>query len=123
MASSWAKLLDVGIGEGVHRVIGFRKEGDLLIEARGTLSSFNPRDLAVKGLGICSWHEDSLHADAYVESLVLLGSPEQTKEDEVVCEENEVEDGRGEDEIESTEGAETRVVAGQHNQSEEAKKG
>ncbi|KAI8551293.1 hypothetical protein RHMOL_Rhmol06G0174300 [Rhododendron molle] len=46
---------------------------------------------------------------ADMESLVLLGSPEKTKEDEVACEEEkEVDVGCGQEEIESTEAAETR---------------
>ncbi|KAG5544928.1 hypothetical protein RHGRI_017404 [Rhododendron griersonianum] len=113
VASSWTKLIDVGIGEQFDMLIGFRKEGELLIKARGDLISFSPRDAQVKGLGIRSntrgWYDESLHTDAYVESLVLLGSPEETKEDEVACEEEkEVEVGCREEEIESTEAAETR---------------
>ncbi|KAG5544847.1 hypothetical protein RHGRI_017341 [Rhododendron griersonianum] len=84
VTSSWTKLLNVGIGEGVHRLIGFRREGELLIEARRDLISFRPRDVQVKGLGIRNntrdWYKESLHTEAYVESLVLLGSLEQTKE-------------------------------------------
>ncbi|XP_058219388.1 uncharacterized protein LOC131329958 [Rhododendron vialii] len=113
VASSWTKLLDVGIGEVVHRLIGFRREGELLIEARGDLISFRPRDVQVKGLGIHNntgdWYKESLHTEAYVESLVLLGRPEQTMEDEVACEEKkEVEVRCGEEEIESKEDAKTR---------------
>lgn len=54
MASTWTKLLDVGIGERVERLIGFQKEGKLLIEAQGDLISFRPRDVQVKGLALHS---------------------------------------------------------------------
>ncbi|KAG5544843.1 hypothetical protein RHGRI_017337 [Rhododendron griersonianum] len=115
VASSWTKLLDVGIGEGIDRLIGFQKEGTLLIDARGDLISFTPGDVLGKELGIRSntsnWYKFSLHTDAYVESLVLLGSSEQTKEDEVACEE------------ENEELLFVRVVVGRHSQFEAAKKG
>ncbi|KAI8551185.1 hypothetical protein RHMOL_Rhmol06G0165500 [Rhododendron molle] len=83
--------LPAGIGEGVQSLIGFPREGELLIEARGDLISFRLRDVQVKGLGIHNntgdWYKESLHTEAYVGSLVLLGSPEQTMEDEVACQE------------------------------------
>ncbi|KAI8551164.1 hypothetical protein RHMOL_Rhmol06G0163800 [Rhododendron molle] len=108
--------LPAGIGEGVQRLIGFPREGELLIEARGDLISFRLRDVQVKGLGIHNntgdWYKESLHTEAYVGSLVLLGSPEQTTEDEVACqEEKEVEVRCGEEEIESKEAAKTRHYA------------
>lgn len=104
VASSWTKLFDVCMGLGVvhmglefRRLIGFRKEGDLMIETTDELISFNPRDELVKELRVrCiteEWLNSSLYIVAYMESLVLLGSLEQTKEDEVACKENEVEVG------------------------------
>ncbi|KAI8551294.1 hypothetical protein RHMOL_Rhmol06G0174500 [Rhododendron molle] len=63
----------------------------------------------MKEYGVASSWTKLMDVDAYVESLVFLGSPEKTKEDEVACEEErEVEVGCGEEEIESTEAAETR---------------
>lgn len=107
VASSWTKLFDVGNGERGNRLIGFRKEGELLFDAHGDLISYNPRLVQLKGLGIHSynedWNEGSLHTDTYMESLVLLGSPAQTNEDEVPYKEvKDVEVGRGEEEMECT---------------------
>jgi len=107
VASSWTKLFDVGNGERVDRLIGFRKEGELLFDAQGELISYNPRLVQQKGIGIRSydkdWNQGPLHTDTYMESLVLLGSPAQTNEDEVPYKEvKDVEVGCGEEEMEST---------------------
>ncbi|KAG5544833.1 hypothetical protein RHGRI_017328 [Rhododendron griersonianum] len=105
----YCSITDLVKEKDVHtREMGMALEGELLIEARGDLISFRLRDVQVKGLGIHNniggWYKVSLHTEAYVESLVLLGSPEQTMEDEVACEEEKkVEVRCGEEEIESKE--------------------
>jgi F-box interacting protein len=71
-AESWTKLFDIGIEGGLERVIGFTKNGEVLLVTKdGKLVSYEPSsqetmDLHIRGL------TKSFYLDTYVESIVLL---------------------------------------------------
>uniref|UniRef100_A0A5B6ZDP7 F-box domain-containing protein n=1 Tax=Davidia involucrata TaxID=16924 RepID=A0A5B6ZDP7_DAVIN len=80
VADSWTKLFcfDLGGCGEFKRLVGFRKNGGVLWgTSRGYLVSFDREAKLFKDLGIHgstnSWYEDSFYADAYTESLLLLG--------------------------------------------------
>ncbi|XP_062152722.1 F-box/kelch-repeat protein At3g06240-like [Alnus glutinosa] len=73
VAESWTKLFDIDIGEGLERVIGVTKNGEVLLTKAGNLFSYGPSsqqtfDLHIRGA------TDSFSLDTYVESLLLLNT-------------------------------------------------
>ncbi|XP_059663690.1 F-box protein CPR1-like [Cornus florida] len=81
--SSWTQLYTIHKGLVFHSLVGFRKKGEVLLALRnGYLVSLDTvyHDAETKlltKLEICgsidSWYKDSFYADAYMESLILLG--------------------------------------------------
>ncbi|KAM7497889.1 hypothetical protein LguiA_022303 [Lonicera macranthoides] len=69
---SWSKLYSIiDLGLGFLRILGLRKNGDLLLASDHDLVSYNSDGQNIKNLGVSSTI-DSFHATSYVESLVLL---------------------------------------------------
>nr|XP_023910074.1 F-box/kelch-repeat protein At3g23880-like isoform X1 [Quercus suber] len=76
--NTWSKLCTVDLCGVIRRVLGFRKNGHVIVEADlktdPKLSSYDPQSKRVKNLGIYGRSFNSC-ADNYVESLVLLNKP------------------------------------------------
>ncbi|KAM7503210.1 hypothetical protein LguiB_002114 [Lonicera macranthoides] len=68
---SCSKLYSVDLGLEFLRILGLRKNGDLLLASNQDLVSYNPDSQNIKNLGVSSTI-NSFHATSYVESLVLL---------------------------------------------------
>ncbi|XP_059663277.1 F-box protein CPR1-like isoform X2 [Cornus florida] len=74
VVNSWVKLYTIDLQGGIQRIIGFRKNEEVLLTtARGKLVSYDPNTLRMKSLGIRG-AIDSFYVDDYMESLVLLGA-------------------------------------------------
>ena len=75
---TWSKLCTVDLCGVIRRVLGFRKNGHVIVETDlktdPKLSSYDPQSKQVKNLGIYGRSFNSC-ADNYVESLVLLNQP------------------------------------------------
>uniref|UniRef100_A0A5B7BNK8 F-box domain-containing protein n=1 Tax=Davidia involucrata TaxID=16924 RepID=A0A5B7BNK8_DAVIN len=73
VAESWSKQFNVNLQGGLGAVLGFRKNGELLLTRRGgEVVSYNSSNKAIKNLGICGAARDSVFVVTYLESLVLL---------------------------------------------------
>ncbi|XP_059450214.1 F-box/kelch-repeat protein At3g23880-like isoform X2 [Corylus avellana] len=80
---SWTKLFNIHIG-GLKRVVGFRKNGEVLVTDRcGELLSYEPNTQLETRLGFCKfssletkiWFVESwFYLDKYIESLILLNA-------------------------------------------------
>jgi F-box interacting protein len=69
VAESWTKLYDIDVGEGLHRVIGFTKNGEALLIKHKKLFSYSPCTQQTLDLHICG-NSFFFSLDTYVESLV-----------------------------------------------------
>lgn len=79
---SWTLLFRVETSSVLDRPVGFRMNGELVMETReASLVSYDPESKQVKDLGIhgCelvqienAWHTRSFYMGKYVESLILL---------------------------------------------------
>jgi F-box interacting protein len=69
VAESWTKLYDIDVGEGLHRVIGFTKNGEALLIKHEKLFSYSPCTQQTLDLHICG-KSFFFSLDTYVESLV-----------------------------------------------------
>ncbi|KAK3019064.1 hypothetical protein RJ639_004351 [Escallonia herrerae] len=78
-AESWAKVVTLYTGAACGRVIGIRRNGDVLFLQDYTrmLTSFDPEDEKFHSVGLFSYqhrrYQGLLQVDNYVESLVSLG--------------------------------------------------
>lgn len=69
---SWTKLYNIDSVGGIEFVIGFRKNGEVLLASqRNELVTYNPETMLSKGMGI-SGEASSFYINKYTESLVLL---------------------------------------------------
>ncbi|XP_059436526.1 F-box/kelch-repeat protein At3g06240-like [Corylus avellana] len=69
VAESWIKLFNINIAQGLQEVLGFTKNGELLLIHYGSLISYEPSQQTwYFHFGLFDW----LSLDTYVESLVLL---------------------------------------------------
>lgn len=74
MTESWGRLYTIDMREEILRVVGFKKNNEVLCASatRGTgLVSYDPNSREIKNLGIHGLN-DRYYVDKYVESLVLL---------------------------------------------------
>ncbi|CAL5342813.1 unnamed protein product [Camellia sinensis] len=72
VVESWVKQFSVCLVEGISNVLGFRNNGELLVEMwNQKVVSYKPANKRIKTLEICGG-TDSFHLDTYTESLVLL---------------------------------------------------
>uniref|UniRef100_A0A2N9FMP5 F-box domain-containing protein n=1 Tax=Fagus sylvatica TaxID=28930 RepID=A0A2N9FMP5_FAGSY len=78
VVDSWTKQFTVDFNGGMVRVLGLRKNGHILVEARvrsgWELSSYDPESQQVNNIGIHGMAYD-FHIDNYMESLVMLDKP------------------------------------------------
>lgn len=80
VAESWTKLYTISIPERLTRTIGFRKDGEVLLQLRNKeLVSYDPVTGNVKDLGIFGSIR-SFYVGTYVESLVLLKGQSSLRE-------------------------------------------
>lgn len=70
VVESWTKLFDIDVGVGLRRVVGFTKNGVLVIKGANLLS-YEPSSQKIFNPHIQSLTE-SFYLNTYVESLVLL---------------------------------------------------
>ncbi|KAL0002019.1 hypothetical protein SO802_015800 [Lithocarpus litseifolius] len=71
VVESWTKLYDIKVGEELESVVGFTKNGEVLVSMAGKLLSFNPSSQRTLNVHIHSEYA-SFYLDTYLESLVLL---------------------------------------------------
>ena len=71
VVESWTKLYDIKVGEDLESVVGFTKNGEVLVSMAGKLLSFNPSSQRTLNVHIHSEYV-SFYLDTYMESLVLL---------------------------------------------------
>ncbi|XP_023915929.2 F-box/kelch-repeat protein At3g06240 [Quercus suber] len=71
VVESWTKLYDIKVGEKLESVVGFTKNGEVLVSKAGKLLSFNPSSQRTLNVHIHSEYA-SFYLDTYMESLVLL---------------------------------------------------
>lgn len=78
VVDSWTKQFTIDLSGEILRVLGLRKNGHLLVEAKVPhdwgLSSYEPESQQVTNLGICG-RSYYFHVDDYMENLVLLNKP------------------------------------------------
>ncbi|KAJ0436740.1 putative F-box domain-containing protein [Helianthus annuus] len=72
--SSFTKLFSVNVV--LHSIIGFRKNGQLILGGGGELKVYEPGSEHMNSLGIYGWH---FKVASYTESLLLLNHPAVTK--------------------------------------------
>ncbi|KAK2965359.1 hypothetical protein RJ640_013822 [Escallonia rubra] len=69
---SWTKLYTVDLQDGLHKVLGFWKNKEVLtVTVRGKLVSYDPNSGRMRSMGLRG-AIDSFYADNYIESLVLV---------------------------------------------------
>ncbi|XP_062152249.1 F-box/kelch-repeat protein At3g06240-like [Alnus glutinosa] len=79
VAESWTKVFDICIPGRLDRVIGFTKNGEVLVvDDMGKLFSYEPSSQQALDLNILGGLKDSFYLDTYVESLVLLNEESGT---------------------------------------------
>ncbi|XP_050248382.1 F-box/kelch-repeat protein At3g06240-like [Quercus robur] len=71
VVESWTKILDIDVGVGLRRVVGFTKNGEVLVIKDGNLLSYEPSSQEIFNPHIRS-RTESFYLNTYVESLVLL---------------------------------------------------
>ena len=71
VVESWTKLFDIDVGVGLRRVVGFTKNGEVLVIKGGKLLSYEPSGQEIFNPHIQS-RTESFYLNTYVESLVLL---------------------------------------------------
>ncbi|XP_075645691.1 F-box/kelch-repeat protein At3g06240-like [Castanea sativa] len=78
IVDSWTKLFTIDLNRQLCRVLGFRKNGHLLVQKKEFLGwelcSYDPESQQVKTLGFCRLWDYSF-ADNYVENIFLLDKP------------------------------------------------
>ncbi|KAL2476638.1 F-box/kelch-repeat protein [Abeliophyllum distichum] len=76
---SWSKQFYVDLNEGLGMVLGFRKNGHVLLSDRnGDLISYNPGTGAREDLGIVGT-KDSFYVDIYLETLALFSEGKEAR--------------------------------------------
>lgn len=81
VVSSWTKHLNLDFHATPDRIIWVRKNCEVLVDVQKALCSYDPHDKEeeaanqLKDLGIHSRYRNSLHAEGFMESLVLFGRP------------------------------------------------
>ncbi|KAI8006507.1 F-box/kelch-repeat protein [Camellia lanceoleosa] len=72
VVESWVKQFSVCLVEGISNVLGFRNNGELLVEMwNKKVVSYQTANKRIKALEICGV-QTSFHLDTYIESLVTL---------------------------------------------------
>ena len=71
VVESWTKLYDIKVGEDLESVVGFTKNGEVLVIKGGKLLSYEPSGQEIFNPHIQS-RTESFYLNTYVESLVLL---------------------------------------------------
>ncbi|CAK9172850.1 unnamed protein product [Ilex paraguariensis] len=73
VADSWTKLFSIHLVGTLEKIIGFRKNGEVLLSSRSCkLVAYDPKMGLIKDLEILG-DTRSFHVDTYMETLVLLG--------------------------------------------------
>ncbi|CAL5369162.1 unnamed protein product [Camellia sinensis] len=101
VVESWFKQFSVCLVEGISNVLGFRYNGELLVEMwNKKVVSYQPANKRVKTIEICGG-TDSFHLDTYTESLVLLDAANGVLKKQLsACDGVDSEDGRASSEVE-----------------------
>ncbi|CAK9158914.1 unnamed protein product [Ilex paraguariensis] len=72
VAESWTRLFNIDLEGTLEKIIGFRKNGEVLLSPRSCkLVAYDPKTGLIKDLEILG-NTRSFHVDTYMETLVLL---------------------------------------------------
>lgn len=72
VVESWTKMYSIDLDHDMFKVVGFRKNGDILVSMESKeLAAYDPRTCDIKELGL-KGSIRSFYADSFTESLALL---------------------------------------------------
>ncbi|CAI9090405.1 OLC1v1025169C1 [Oldenlandia corymbosa var. corymbosa] len=81
VSESWTRLFTVQLGEGIEKVVRFRKNSSVLAVRRDELVIFDPKTSEIQELGMCG-AKRSFCINNFEETLILLGRQNVAVEEE-----------------------------------------